>query len=171
MWYLQRYYIHPGWFSPVETKVMEVDDSVDLPFQTGVFFRFQALIFQCPCWPSSFLLPQSLATCCQVDVNGQVSVEAIDSGSGKSVLVLKKVDLGTQGIFWRETNSSPEQVYSWKDVHFPSHHFWYLYIKLNFGVVGCCRFWFQILFYVYPYLRKLSNFTSIFLEWVGSTTS
>ena len=117
-------------------------------FKQVFFSGSRRLIFQCPCWPSSFLLPQSLATCCQVDVNGQVSVEAIDSGSGKSVLVLKKVDLGTQGIFWRETNSSPEQVYSWKDVHFPSHHFWYLYIKLNFGVVGCCRFWFQILFYV-----------------------
>ena len=79
---------------------MEVDDSVDLPVQTDVFVQVPGVNF-----PVSMLAKQrkrslaSLATCCQVDVNGQVSVEAIDSGSGKSVLVLNKVDLGTQGIF------------------------------------------------------------------------
>ena len=129
MWYFPRYYIHPGMILTCwRAKSWRWMVQLICLFKQVFLFRFQALIFQCPCWPSSFLLPQSLATCCQVDVNGQVSVEAIDSGSGKSVLVLKKVDLGTQGIFWRETNSSPEQVYSWKDVHFPSHHFWYLYL-------------------------------------------
>lgn len=60
-------------------------------------------------FPVSMLAKQlKKPTSCQVDVNGQVSVEAIDSGSGKSVLDLNKVDLGTPGIYWRETNSSPE---------------------------------------------------------------
>ena len=47
--------------------------------------------------------------------------------------------------------------------------FHYMHLKIKSHDRNLGQWWFQIFFYVQPYLRKWSNLTSIFFKWVETT--